>query len=171
MNERIVDILQLKDDAADVVAHSLDFFKKFNLLKTVAIGQTPPDEKKRVEDIFSGIAKQNDSRTMVAHCRFEPAAKGSVQFRRTVARDGKVKIDDPLWTPEKFAEEFEKLDDLRAKLAGELKPTLTFKIGEDGTSVLLRRYMFDDEGPLSLTSSILYDPSFPTRIPPSQRGW
>ena len=102
MNERIVDILQLKDQAAGVVAHGLDFFKKFNLLKTVAIGQRrPPDEKKHVGKIFSGIAR---SKTIApdcdgSSCLFEPAINGSVQFRYTLAKDGKVDIKDPFCGP------------------------------------------------------------------------
>ncbi|ULK98491.1 hypothetical protein [Bradyrhizobium sp. I71] len=36
INASIVQILDLKSDAADVVSHSLDFFKKVNLLKIVA---------------------------------------------------------------------------------------------------------------------------------------
>ena len=34
----------------------------------------------------------------MAHGMFEPAAKEDVQFKRTVAKDGKVKKPDPLWT-------------------------------------------------------------------------
>jgi hypothetical protein len=128
INERIVDMLELKGLAADVIAHSVDFFKKLNLLHTVAVGQTPPKEKQRVKKIFDDIAKQNnDNRVVVAHSRFEPALKGSVQFRRTVARDGKVEVQDQknLWTVAKFTEEFKKLDELRTKL-NELKPRLTW---------------------------------------------
>ena len=124
INERIVDMLELKGDAADVVAHSLDFFKKLNILWIVAIELTPSEKKERVEEIFKAIAKQNDNRQIMAHCRFEPV-NGSVQFRRTVARDGKVKVQDKdhLWSSEKFEKAFLELDDLRTKL-GELKPQL-----------------------------------------------
>jgi hypothetical protein len=153
INERIVDMLKLKGDAADVVSHGLDFFKKFNLLKTVAVGQTPSEEKERVEGIFSDIAKQNDSRQVMAHSRFEPGIKGSVQFRRTVAKDGKVKVQDKdhLWTVERFAGEFEKLDELRAKL-NELKPRLNIKYDEDGRS----EYWYQG-GPQQAMYEAIYD--------------
>jgi hypothetical protein len=72
----------------------------------------------------------------MAHCRFEPAANDSVQFRRTVVK-AEIKIDDPLWSPQKFEIEFKKLDDLRAKLIG-LKP---LKTDEDRTSELISGYM------------------------------
>ena len=129
INERIVDMLELKGDAADVVTHSLDFFKKLNTLWIVAIGRTPSEKKKRVERIFKAIAKRNDNRQIMAHCRFEPV-NGSVQFRRTVAKDGKVRVQDKdhLWSSEKFEKAFLELDDLRTKL-GELKPQLTFVPG------------------------------------------
>jgi hypothetical protein len=136
INERIFDLLKLEGAAADVVAHSVDFFKKWSLLRFVAIEKTPPRGRERVRNIFSGIEEQNRNRILMAHCRFEPAANDSVQFRRTVVK-AEIKIDDPLWSPQKFEIEFKKLDDLRAKLIG-LKP---LKTDEDRTSELISGYM------------------------------
>jgi hypothetical protein len=154
INNRIIDILELKGDAAGVVAHSLDFFKKLNILRIVAIERTPEAERHSVEQIFNAIAGQNENRKLMAHCRFEPSeTTGSVQFRRTTTH-AKVKVEDPLWSPKKFTEEFEKMDVLLAKLNG-LKPQLTIRIGEDGTSELVTRYMWTEEGPRSAS---LLDP-------------
>jgi hypothetical protein len=126
INERIVDMLKLKGLAADVITHDIDFFKKLNLLKIVAVEQTPPEEKKRVENIFNAITIHNDIRQVMAHSRFEPRENGSVQFRRTVAKGGKVTVQDKdhLWDVGKFTKEFEKLEELRAKLNA-LKHKLT----------------------------------------------
>jgi hypothetical protein len=133
----------------------LDFFKKYNLLRTVAVEHAPAAEKKGIETVFKGITKQNDHRILMAHCRFEAARKEGVQFRRTVAKDGKVKNDDQLWPKEKFESECKKLEDLRAKLNG-LKPTLVLRVGEDGTTVLLTRFMLDDPGNLKRTWAAFY---------------
>jgi hypothetical protein len=148
INERIGDMLGLKGDAADVIAHSIDFMRKWNLLKTVALGQTPSKRKKRVAKIFSAIAIHNDNRVVMAHSRFEPGIKGSVQFRRTVAKGGKVEVQDQkhLWTVDRFTGECEKLDKLRAKL-NKLKPELTVKYDRNGRSELLGAAMrFAAEG-------------------------
>jgi hypothetical protein len=139
IDERIFALLNLKDVAADVVV-GLDFFKKSNLLRTVAARLAPSKDRVRVDGIFSSIAEQNNNRIMIAHCRFEPE-NGSVRFRRTNAKDGKVAVIDPLWSPERFEEEFKKLDDLRSKLSA-LKPLLIFDIGDDGTVESIRRYMW-----------------------------
>jgi hypothetical protein len=159
MNERIVEILKLNDDAADVVARDLDFIKKWKLLETVVVGGQPAGKKKHVKTILNAISDQNNHRKVAAHCRFEPAANGSVQFRRTRA-------EHPLWTETDFAERFKKLDELRAALNA-LKPQLTFKTGDEGTSLLIRRYILDDEGPLGPTTSLLTSPAFPARTRPS----
>jgi len=85
INERIVDILRLKDEAADVVTHSLDFTKKSNILRTIAVATAPKDAKKSVDKLFNRIADHNEERILMAHSGFEPAANEAVQFKRTVA--------------------------------------------------------------------------------------
>ena len=52
INADIVQILDLKGAAADVIANGLDFFKKANLLKTVALETAPQAEKEDVEKLF-----------------------------------------------------------------------------------------------------------------------
>ena len=123
INERLSDMLKLKGDAADAIA-TIDFMKKWSLLKTVALGQTPQKRMKRVERIFNAIATRNDNRVVVAHGRFDPLTKGSVQFK------------NQLWNADKFTGEFRELDRLRAKLK-ELKAELTVEYDEDGRSELV----------------------------------
>src|SRR5215468_5844160 len=86
INNGIVQILDLKGDAADVIAHDIDFFRKVNLLKIIALETAPKTEKKSISKLFSAVAKQNNDRLLMAHSRFEPAAAEGVQFRRTVAK-------------------------------------------------------------------------------------
>lgn len=140
INERIIDILQLKGGAADVVAHSLDFFKKVNILRIIALDTAPTEERKPTEKLFSAIAAQNDNRILMAHCPFEPSDDQSVQFRRTVAKDGKVKVKDPLWSKKQFDEASADLNGIREKL-NKLKPRLTFKV-VDGRSEIFSHYLY-----------------------------
>ncbi|MFX6218492.1 hypothetical protein ABTF55_22085, partial [Acinetobacter baumannii] len=62
INASIVQILDLKSDAADVVSHSLDFFKKVNLLKIVANETAPKEDVNALQSLFNDIAKLNEGR-------------------------------------------------------------------------------------------------------------
>jgi hypothetical protein len=128
INVGIVKILGLKGDAADVIANTLDFIRKANLLRTVAVKTAPQPKKGDVETLFSAIFRQNDDRILMAHSTFEPAADDGVQFRRTVAKDGKIKKVDPLWTKEKFEQSYKQLQDIRGRLT-KLRPRLTLVTG------------------------------------------
>ena len=107
-----------------MIANILDFFRKANLLLTVALETAPQPEKGDVEKLFSAIAEQNDDRILMAHSTFELAADDDVQFRRTVAKGGKIKKQDPLWTKQKFEQSYTRLQDIRDKLT-KLRPRLT----------------------------------------------
>ncbi|MGE0061430.1 MAG: hypothetical protein AB7T86_05055 [Xanthobacteraceae bacterium] len=141
INGCITDILQLKGDAADVVAHSVDFFRKANLLRTVAMNTGPAADRTKITKLFSAIAEQNNNRVMLAHSVFEPAEGGGVQFRRTVAKDGAVKKQDPLWTHKDFAASYNRLQEICEQLK-ELRPTLVYTITEEGRTEILSRYSY-----------------------------
>ncbi len=111
INGGIVQILDLKGTAADVIANSLDFIRKVNLFRTVALETAPEPEKEGVGKLFSAIAAQNDDRILMAHSTFELAADDGVQFRRTVAKDGKIKKEDLRWTKQKFEQSYNRLHD------------------------------------------------------------
>jgi hypothetical protein len=138
INEGIVSILDLKSDAANVV-HSIDFFKKVNILRIIANDTAPEEEKPKLKDVFSAIASQNNSRLIMAHCPFESAPDEGVQFKRTTANDGKITVHDPLWTPKMFADASKKLNELRDVLRG-IRPRLTLTIGERGSK--LSQYLY-----------------------------
>ena len=141
INQGIVKILDLKGDAADVVAHGIDFFRKANLLRTVALETAPEAERGCIGKLFSAIAEQNNDRILMAHGVFEPAAEEGVQFRYTVAKDGKVKKHDPLWTKQNFENSYKRLRDIREKLM-ELCPRLTLTISEEGRTQIFSHYLY-----------------------------
>ena len=121
INQRIADILKLKGDAADVVAYTVAFRKKVDMLQIVALETAPSEEKKGIKTLISAIDDQNKNRNLMAHCSFKPAKDEAVQFKSTVATGGKVKVRDPLWTKLQFEQASAKLKKIQEEL-GRLKP-------------------------------------------------
>jgi hypothetical protein len=140
INNGIANSLDLKGGAADAVAYSIDFFRKANLLQTVALETAPEAEKKDIEKLFSAIKEQNDNRVLMAHNVFEPVADEGVQFTRTVAKKGKIKKPDPLWTKQKFEDSYKRLRGIREKLT-ELSPRLTIT-SEEGRTRIFHHYLY-----------------------------
>jgi hypothetical protein len=136
INNSIANILDLKGGAVDVVAHSVDFARKANLLRTVALETV---HKGYVEKLFRAIFKHNDDRVLMAHSVFEPTANEGVQFKRTVARDGKITKQDPLWTKQKFDDSYKGLRDAQEKLM-ELGQTLRFSAYDRNR--IFNRYLY-----------------------------
>lgn len=149
INDGIVQILDLKGAAADVIANNLDFFRKVNLLRTVALETAPQPEKGDINKLFSAIAEQNDDRILMAHSTFELAVDDSVQFRRTVAKDGKIKKEEPLWTKQKFEQSYKRLQDIRDKLT-KLHPRLT--LSDESKTQLFSNYLNSPVSPSRLQS-------------------
>jgi hypothetical protein len=141
INTSIVQILDLKSDAADVVSHSLDFFKKVNLLKIVANETAPKEDRDELQDLFNDIAKLNEGRILMAHGAFEPAQNDGVQFRVTSARSGAVKVRDPLWDKKQFEDVYAKLQSTRESVK-QVRPSLTVTISQEGKSELLSAYTY-----------------------------
>jgi hypothetical protein len=72
------------------------------------------------------VFKINVDRQVVVHSSFEPATGGGVQFKRTVAKDGRVRVDDQVWDDEKFSKRCSDMSRLEAnldKLIQLIKPT------------------------------------------------
>jgi hypothetical protein len=138
INDGIVQLLDLEGAAADVIADNLEFFRKANLLLTVALETAPQPEKEDVEKLFRAIAKQNNYRNLMAHSTFELAADDGVQFRRTVAKDLKIKKQDPLWTKQEFEQSYTRLQDIRDKLT-KLRPRLT--LSDESKTQLFSNYL------------------------------
>jgi hypothetical protein len=98
------------------VTGSVDFHKKINLVRTSASQQLGEERDKQfAEDTCKGVLEINTKRQDVIHASFEPAG-GGVQFRRTVARDGRVRVLDPVWNDTDFEEQRKKMEALEAAL-------------------------------------------------------
>jgi hypothetical protein len=67
--------------------------------------------EKTCDDVFA----VNVVRQIVIHSSFEPH-DGGVQFKRTVARDGRVRVDDQVWNGEKFSEHYSTMRNLETEL-------------------------------------------------------
>ena len=67
--------------------------------------------EKTCDDVFA----VNNVLQIVIHSSFEPH-DGGVQFRRTVARDGRVRVDDQVWNDSKFSEHYSIMEKLEREL-------------------------------------------------------
>ena len=95
IDQGVIKLLDLDDKAGPIVTGSVDFTKKVNLLWAVANQQATNDKgRKFVNRTFKDVFKVNTDRQRVIHSSFEPAPTGGVQFNRTVAKDGRVRVDD-----------------------------------------------------------------------------
>jgi hypothetical protein len=126
IDQGVIKLLDLDDKAGLIVTSSVDFAKKLTLLWAVAHGQATNDQgRKFVDRTCKDVFAVNIDRQLVIHSSFEPAPTGGVQFKRTVARDGRVRVDDQVWGKKKFDDEYTKMnklaDDLD-KLVDVIKP-------------------------------------------------
>ena len=125
IDQAVIKLLDLDEKAGPVVTGSVAFASKVNFVRTSAYQQAVNDgDKKFAEKTCDDVFKINDVRQTVIHSSFEPH-DGSVQFRRTVARDGRVRVDDQVWNDSKFSEHYSTMKKLEAdldKLIGLIKP-------------------------------------------------
>ncbi len=68
--------------------------------------------EKTCDDVFA----VNNVRQTVIHSSFEPH-DGGVQFKRTVARDGRVRVDDQVWDDKEFSKHYSEMRKLEADLS------------------------------------------------------
>jgi hypothetical protein len=118
IDQAVIKLLDLDDKAGLIVTGSVDFAKKLNFVRTAAYQQAGNDKdkefaKKTCDDVFE---INNPIRQIVIHSSFEPASDGGVQFKRTVARDGSVKLLDQVWDDKKFSKHYEKMKELETAL-------------------------------------------------------
>jgi hypothetical protein len=128
IDQAVIKLLDLDEKAGPIVTGSVDFAKKVNFVRTSAYEQAQNDNDKQfAEKTCDDVFKINNPiRQIVIHSSFEPApGGGGVQFKRTVARDGRVSFDAPVWNDEKFAEHYAKMTSLEVdldKLINLIKP-------------------------------------------------
>src|SRR6266516_771574 len=73
-------------------------------------------DKQFGEDTCNEVFAVNTDRQVVIHSSFECALGGGVQFRSTVAKDGRVRVDDQIWDDEKFSNYHAKMRGLEGQL-------------------------------------------------------
>ncbi len=127
IDQAIIKLLDLDDRASPAVTGGIDFSKKANLVRTCANEQASNDtDKEFADETCRRVFKVNDARQTVAHSAFEPAPGGGVQFKRTVSKEGRVKILDPHWDEERFGREYAAMRVLESRLDGliqRIRPT------------------------------------------------
>src|SRR5215813_8080830 len=117
IDQAVIKLLDLDDKAGPIVTGSVDFAKKVNFVRTSAYKQGRNDEgKKFADDTCGDVFKINDVRQIVIHSSFEPDPTGGVQFKRTIAKDGRVRADDRVWDDKEFAKHCSEMSALETKL-------------------------------------------------------
>jgi hypothetical protein len=113
-------LFELKDNTAKMITGSVDFLKRFNLVRTATLFQiSDPKERERVDEILRKVFKHNNARQVVAHSRFEPAGDG-VKFTRVVARDRTVDVPDETWPKDKFETQYTAMQETTKQLKDEI---------------------------------------------------
>jgi hypothetical protein len=117
IDQAIIKLLDLDERTGPIVTGSVDFAKKLNLVRTSAYEQaTTAEDKTFADDTCKSVFGINTTRQTVIHSSFEPTTDGSVQFRRTVAKEGRVRIHDQVWDNKEFAKHTTKMSTLEADL-------------------------------------------------------
>jgi hypothetical protein len=116
IDQAVIKLLDLDEKAGTIVTGSVAFASKVNFVRTSAYQQTVNEKNKEFADkTCNDVFTVNNVRQIVIHSSFEPH-DGGVQFRRTVARDGRVRVDDQVWNGEKFSEHFSTMRKLETDL-------------------------------------------------------
>jgi hypothetical protein len=116
VDQAVSKLLDLDDKAASIVTGSVDFAKKLNLVRTCAYQQAGNEADRNFAQVTcDAVFSVNNDRVFVVHSSFEAAANG-VQFKRTVAKDGKVTAHDQTWDAERFWQSYQKMRTLQDDL-------------------------------------------------------
>jgi hypothetical protein len=120
IDEAPAKLFELKDNTAKMITGSVDFLKRFNLVRTAMRHQIEDKkERERVDEILKKVIEHNNARLVVAHSRFEPTENG-VKFTRVVATGGTVKIPDETWPEQKFETQYAAMQELANQLKVEI---------------------------------------------------
>ncbi len=117
IDQAVIKLFDLDEKSAAIVTGSLDFAKKLNFIRTYAFEQASNEEEKTfAEDTCKEVFQVNTDRQVVIHSAFDCAPGRGVQFKRTVAKDGRIRVADQIWDNAKFAACYENMRTLQAKL-------------------------------------------------------
>jgi hypothetical protein len=98
IDQAVIKLLDLDEKAGPIVTGSIAFASKVNFVRTSAYQQAGNENDKQfAEKTCNDVFEINNVRQIVIHSSFEPAPGGGVQFRRTVAKDGRIRVDDQVW--------------------------------------------------------------------------
>jgi hypothetical protein len=127
IDQAVMKLLDLDDKAGPIITGSIDFANKLNFVRTSAYQQAGNDKDKQfADDTCDAVFKINDARQIVIHSSFEPAPNGGVHFKRTVARQGRVRVYDKVWDDKAFSDHYSEMSKLEAdldRLIQLIKPT------------------------------------------------
>jgi hypothetical protein len=113
----VIKLLGLDEKAGAIVTGGVDFAKKLNLVRTSAYEQAANKKDQQFADVTcDDVFKVNTTRQSVIHSSFEPAPGGGVQFKRTDARGGRLRVQAQVWDDKKFSESYEEMRRLEADL-------------------------------------------------------
>jgi hypothetical protein len=116
IDQAVIKLLDLDEKAGPIVTGSVAFASKVNFVRTSAYQQAVNDKDKEfAEKTCDDVFAVNNIRQTVIHSSFEPH-DGGVQFKRTVARDGRVRVDEPVWDDNEFSKHYSEMKKLEADL-------------------------------------------------------
>src|SRR5262249_34280352 len=117
VDQAVIKLLDLDENAASIVTGSVDFAKKLNFVRTYVFAQAGNDsDRDFAEKTCKEVFNVNNDRHLMIHSSFEPTFSGCVQFKRTVASDGRVRFYDQTWGDAQFSQRYEKMRTLEADL-------------------------------------------------------
>jgi hypothetical protein len=116
IDHAVIKLFDLDEKAAPIITGSVDFAKKVNFVRTLALQADKPEDQEFADNTSTKVLKVNNTRQIVVHSSFEPAPGGGVQFRRTVAKDGRVRVDDQVWDDKKFSKHYTEMGALETEL-------------------------------------------------------
>ena len=131
LNKALTVTYRLDGLQGEIIAGSLDFFKKLNLVGAAIGGQDKGEPwKQRAKKLLDAVAEINTKRVLMAHSMLQPD-QGSVRLVWEKTQDRKHKTVNEIWDEAKFRIECKKMLELTNEvqnISNELKPTLTISI-------------------------------------------
>lgn len=124
INLGIAKVLDLNDDARDIVCANLDFVKKLNIIKAAVTRQFVDKDGSLGSLLDRAAGINNPDRQTVIHSTFEPHGDG-VRFIRVITREGKFSRQTHDWDQGRFTNVFRRMETIASeleRLVAELKP-------------------------------------------------
>jgi hypothetical protein len=108
INQGIAKVLDLNDEARDIVCANLDFVKKINIIAAQFVDK----DGAAVDALDRALGINNPDRQTVIHSTFEPLSNYGVRFQRIITKEGKMKRQTQEWQQERFKKLFDRMEPL-----------------------------------------------------------